>query len=926
MPGAPASQWDVAGAGDDSIQGFATQFSIDVGQTVHFKVDTDAPAYTIDIYRMGYYGGDGARLIASFSPSAVLPQTQPACISDADTGLVDCGNWSESASWAVPADAVSGVYIAKLTRSDTGGASHVPFVVRDDASHSDLLFQTSDTTWQAYNTYGGNSLYAGGPGTDPSRAYKVSYNRPFTTRGTTPEDAFFNAEFPMVRWLESNGYDVSYISGIDTDRAPATMIEQHKVFMSVGHDEYWSGNQRANVEAARDAGVNLAFFSGNQVFWKTRWEPSIDGTNTSYRTLVSYKETHANAKIDPDPAWTGTWRDPRGASFDAGRPENALTGTIFMVNCCSSAIQVPQADQPLRLWRNTRLAGSEGTATLTDGSLGYEWNADLDNGSRPPGEIDLSSTTLDEPQVLQDQGSRYGEGTQTHSVTMHRAASGALVFDAGTVQWSWGLDATHDRGSAPPDSAMQQATVNLLADMSAQPVTLQPGLAAAAASTDTIAPTSAITSPSDGDTVFAGSPATVTGTASDTGGGRVGGIEVSTDNGASWHPAHGHESWSYTFTPQSTGSVTILSRATDDSVNTGASSAPVTVQVATHGCPCSIWDNTATPGTVHQNDGQPIDFGVKFRSDVDGTVSGLRFYKGPGDPAGHTGHLWTSNGTELASVSFSAESASGWQEATLGSAVPIAANTTYIVSIFSPSGYYAFDQGYFASSGVDNPPLHALQSGVDGTNAVYHEGADAFPTDSFNGSNYWADVVMATGSDTTPPVITTRAPTPGATGASVTRGVTATFSEPMNAATISNATFELRDGANTLVPASVHYDAASRTATLAPTAPLSPSASYTARVTSGASDVAGNHLTADVQWSFTTAAPPADDGPGGPILVIGSTGNPFGRYYGEILRAEGLNEFRVTDISTVTANVLAGYDVVVLGDMPLSSGAGDDAE
>ena len=110
----------------------------------------------------------------------------------------------------------------------------------------------------------------------------------------------FNAEYPMVRFLESNGYDVSYTSGVDTDRRGAELLE-HEAFLSVGHDEYWSGTQRANVEAARDAGVDLAFFSGNEVFWKTRWENSIDGSGTPHRTLVSYKETHADAKIDPQP-------------------------------------------------------------------------------------------------------------------------------------------------------------------------------------------------------------------------------------------------------------------------------------------------------------------------------------------------------------------------------------------------------------------------------------------------------------------------------------------------------------------------------------------------------------------------------------------------------------------------------------------------
>ena len=263
--------------------------------------------------------------------------------------------------------------------------------MRDDASRSDLLFQTSDTTWQAYNQYGGNSLYTGSPA---GRAYKVSYNRPFTTRGTGAEDWLFNAEYPMVRWLEANGYDVSYTTGVDSDRRGG-LIQQHKTFLSVGHDEYWSGGQRTNVEAARDAGVNLAFFSGNEVFWKTRWEPSIDGSGTAYRTLVSYKETHANAKLDPQdpPTWTGTWRDPRfSPPADGGRPENALTGTSFKVNCCVTQMRVTGASSALRFWRGTRVASLAPTAStqLGTNTLGYEWDEDPDNGFRPAGLVPLS--------------------------------------------------------------------------------------------------------------------------------------------------------------------------------------------------------------------------------------------------------------------------------------------------------------------------------------------------------------------------------------------------------------------------------------------------------------------------------------------------------------------------------------------------------
>src|SRR3954468_18547353 len=388
--GSPPSEWDVTGVGDKTIQGFATDMSVNRGATVSFKVSTPATSYRIDIYRMGYYGGDGARKVATISPSATLPQTQPQCLTNA-SGLVDCGNWGASASWAGPASAVSGIYFAHLVRTDVPSSegSHVFFVVRNDASQSDIYYQTSDTTWQAYNDYGGESLYSGGPlsGGSTSRAAMVSYNRPFVTRGVSSgQDWVFNAEYPMVRWLERNGYDVSYESGIDTDRL-GSLIRNHKVFMATGHDEYWSGAQRANVEAARNAGVNLAFFSGNEVFWRTRWQASIDGSNTAYRTLVSYKETHENAHVDPSGEWTGTWRDGRSFNPQGPKPENALTGTIFTVNAGTRAIRVPADAGKLRLWRNTSIAtlaaGAE--ATLSDGTLGYEWDSDLDNGSPAAG-------------------------------------------------------------------------------------------------------------------------------------------------------------------------------------------------------------------------------------------------------------------------------------------------------------------------------------------------------------------------------------------------------------------------------------------------------------------------------------------------------------------------------------------------------------
>jgi Domain of unknown function (DUF4082)/Bacterial Ig-like domain/Bacterial Ig domain/Purple acid Phosphatase, N-terminal domain len=874
--GNPASEWDVSGSGSAAIQGFATNISVDQGGTVSFKVDTTASAYRIDIYRMGYYAGMGARKVATVRPAG-LPQNQPNCLTQAATGLIDCGNWSVSALWTVPNDAVSGIYIAKLVREDgTAGSSHMVFVVRDDDGRSDVLFQTSDTTWQAYNEYGGNSLYTGSPA---GRAYKVSYNRPFTTRGDAPEDWVFNAEYPMVRFLERNGYNVSYTTGVDSDRLGAELLE-HRALLSVGHDEYWSGTQRANWEAARAAGVHMAFFSGNEVFWKTRWEASIDGSSTAHRTLVTYKETHDDAKTDPLPGvWTGTWRDPRfSPPADGGRPENALTGQLFMVNDgATTAIRVPAADGKMRFWRNTAIAtqAAGATATLPTGTLGYEWDEDPDNGFRPAGSVRLSSTTVTGAPVLTDYGSSFGSGTANHNMTLYRASSGARVFGAGTVQWSWGLDANHDRGSAAADVRMQQATVNLLADMASQPATLMTGLTGATPSSDATAPTSTITSPANNSSVQPGSQVTISGTASDAGGGLVGGVEVSTDNGATWRRANGRETWTYTWTAGNSGTHTLRSRAADDSGNLETPGAGVTVTAGTgnQGCPCSIWGAGATPDKpAETTDDSAVEVGVKFRAQTAGKVAGIRFYKGSTNTGTHIGHLWTRTGQLLATVTFTNETATGWQTARFATPVDVTPGVTYVASYHAPNGNYASSLNYF-TTGVDSPPLRALQDGEDGGNGLYGYGpSGTFPTGVYKSENYWVDVLFETGADTTAPTVSSVSPGRGATNVAASANVTATFSEAVAPATVNANTVLLRDPSGATVPAAVTY--AGQTATLDPTAPLADSTQYTATIKGGASgvkDAAGNALASDDTWTFTTRAP---SGSGCPCSIWPSSATP----------------------------------------------------
>ena len=816
LAGTPQATWDVAGVGDTTTQGFATNISVNVGQTVSFKIKSSASAYTIDIYRMGFYAGNGARKITTINPSASLPQSQPACLNDAATGMVDCGNWGVSASWAVPSTAVSGIYFGHIN-ANNGDESLIFFIVRNDASHSDLLFQTSDTSWQAYNNYGGRSLYGDTSFNLGNRAKKVSYNRPFWTRSFESASWVMTSEYPMVRFLEANGYDVTYFTGVDSARSGA-LILNHKVFVSTGHDEYWSGPARTNVEAARDAGVNLAFFSGNEVFWKTRWENSIDGSSTPYRTLVCYKETLDSAKTDPQdpPTWTGTWRDKRfSPPADGGRPENGLTGTIFFVNGPGPdnnglSIKVPAADGKMRFWRNTNIATQTAgsTVTLPAATLGYEWDATADNGAQPAGLFFMSTATYSlTTDYLLDEGATYGAGTATHHLTMYRAPSGALVFGAGTVQWAWGLDNHHDADmfAAPnPDVRMQQATVNLLADMGAQPATLIAGLVAATKSTDVTPPTSTITSPANNTTVANNATVNMSGTASDVGG-VVGGVEISIDNKVTWHPANGRGSWTYSFTAPANTTLTIFSRAVDDSGNIEIPTSSITMTVGTGSggggggsptCTGCIWPSGPTPATTDP-DTNSVEVGVKFRSDVAGNVTAVRFYRASTNAGPHAGHLWTSTGTLLGSVTFSGESASGWQQQNFTTPIPISANTTYVVSYFAPSGHYSTNSGYFTSAGVDTPPLHALSSAAAGGNGVYSYGASSvFPSSTFSDENYWVDLVFVPNGSTF-----TISGALGTAGAGATVALSGTATATATADASGNYSFtSLANGSYTVTP------------------------------------------------------------------------------------------------------------------------------
>ena len=856
--GNPSSEWDVTGAGDLSIQGFATDISVNKGDVVHFKIDAALPAtsFKLKIYRLGYYQGNGARLIADLGDFTGTPQ--PFVFQDTVTGLTDCSGWSESASWEVPINAVSGVYIVKLTRADNNGSSHMVFIVRDDSGNSPILFKTSDATWQAYNHYRYFSLYIGET-TTYSHAVKVSYNRPFYTRdglggGNGTKDWLFNAEYPMIRWMERNGYNVSYTTDLDMDRDTSPITpSMHKIMMSVGHDEYWSGAERAKFENARDAGVHLAFFSGNEVYWKTRWEDN-------HRTLVCYKEGtmgeyNCGGKCDPEiNIWTGLWRDgctPEYLPNDGCRPETSLSGQISWSNS-RGAIEVPSKYKDLRFWRHTSIASSTSgqTTILPFGTLGDEWDAYQDQfeSTYPAHRILFSSTFLN---------------GQTHNLSLYRHSSGALVFGAGTIQWAWGLDENHDNGISLASLDMQQATVNLFADMGVMPSTIQSDLIASSFG-DNLPPSTVITSPSNG-ALMQGSLITIKGTAVDGGGGSIAGVELSFDRGTTWQKADGTANWTFSWQPTSPGLNNIMARAWDDLGNLEIpgivgtdNNKEVTVTEICYTIFQSITPSISLVNNVG-NGNAPLEVGVKFFSNLDGFISGLRFYKGVGGQGNHIGNLWNKNGDNLASANFSNETASGWQTVTLSAPVAITANTTYVVSYFSQHGDFVKTDPYFTSNKV-NGPLTGLGWTETEPNGVYkYSSSSAFPNVSTyaGSSSYWADVIftLLPPTDLTAPNTTSVLPFSNTISIPITYHPKAIFSEALDSLTINKSTFILTDPGNVNVAGTVTYS--NCTATFIPSDPLAVSTTYIATLKGGAfgiriKDLAGNALAEDYSWQFST--------------------------------------------------------------------------
>lgn len=468
------------GHGDVSVAGFSRKISYNVGETVDFCI-TGSPS-SIQIYRVGWYGGMGFRRVATLSNT---PATQPNGTTVSGTfGATSMTAWSVTASWAIPSTAVSGIYMAMIRNAANDNAFYVTFVVRDDAAVADIIYKTSDTTWgAAYNHYGlldninGKNLYGAGTGVGSimERSVMVSYHRPVITRSSVIQTYWWACELPLIRFLERNGYSVKYISSVDLDKNGASMLSgKGSIFLSSGHDEYWSLNMRNAVEEWRDvSGGHSIFMSGNEILWKTRFVYNGDEAQ-----MWCYKDTmpgptgvtrNPGEALDPV-AWTGTWKDTR---WPERRPEWLLTGTDFGMNgTYDYDVTIPRNPYGgLKVWGGSSLVDSDITLTKV---LGFE--ADHARPTQPAGSYSyLATYTRSAPGGLADSnGQNYNVvGNIEWGIVAQRYATGALTVGFGTCQWSWALDGTHDRGSGTPVSlAAQIFTANLLNDLGATPHSL----------------------------------------------------------------------------------------------------------------------------------------------------------------------------------------------------------------------------------------------------------------------------------------------------------------------------------------------------------------------------------------------------------------------------------------------------------------------
>jgi hypothetical protein len=432
------------------VEGYASATSVRPGERLQLMVSaSESTQVAIDIFRMGYYGGLGGRQVAQFGPLTVTSQAEPAI---GEQRLRDCA-WEPTLELSIPLDWISGVYLAKLTELGQGLQSYIIFIVRDDAA-AQMLFQCSDLTWQAYNRWpsqyalyddGRSQWYWGG-------GVSVGFDRPygkycqiFDAPLSLGSGEFLLWEFPLAYWLESQGWQVSYISNLDTHRDPEG-LERAPAFLSVGHDEYYTLEMFRNLQRAVDRGVSLAFLSGNTAFGRVRLGPDARGVADRVFERVGIfgppGGTRVFDSIDQLPH-----ERPYGHELIGAHSTGEVTGGGDWV------CRLPEH----WLFEGTGMRAGD----AIPGLVGWEWHGDP--APIPGLEVVASGPTRVQPG---------GEPNGYFTATLYPGPAENWVFNAGTVWWADGLSEPpgYVRPSvyttpSGPDPRVQRITRNLLERM-----------------------------------------------------------------------------------------------------------------------------------------------------------------------------------------------------------------------------------------------------------------------------------------------------------------------------------------------------------------------------------------------------------------------------------------------------------------------------
>ena len=424
-----------------AIEGYADRTSAQPGDTVTLHVATSADGWWAEVYRMGWYGGKQARLVWLSEPQPASWQWMTE--SDPETRMVRA-KWTPRLTFTVGDDWPAGAYLVKLSTS-VGTASYVPLTVRRDDASASLVFVSAVTTWQAYNPWGGRSLYKDfETGRESDRSKVVSFDRPYALAYQWGSADFLTHELPLLSLIEEMGLDCAYATSIDLHlagldaAATDTFLRGRTAVLSPGHDEYYSRGMRRTLEQARKRGINLAFFGANAVYRHVRLEPDAEGL--PFRQMANYRIASRDPMADDNPAVaTVQWRNP-----PLRNPENSLVGVQYF----AAGVDEPMVIVDPEAWcfAGVDFGGSRYLRNLITV------------------EADGLGPKASEPaslQVLASSPVAYRGATYRHAMTYYSTARGGGVFATGTIGWVFALDGPR-WGDVRVTAVVRGVTANVL--------------------------------------------------------------------------------------------------------------------------------------------------------------------------------------------------------------------------------------------------------------------------------------------------------------------------------------------------------------------------------------------------------------------------------------------------------------------------------